>query len=495
MRTLAVIVVSLVAAVPSAALQRWDIGLSGNGVVVRAQAVETGRGRAPRVLVIGGMAGNDESVREVTRLIREVEDTPPGERPLDLIAIPLANPDADLLTFPPDGVAYRENPVSHALWRWVGVHAPDLVLVVGGADHGLAAALSGNSAAGIGRIPALRVPSARLDNIASVPPSEARTELERRLSRSPAELAEELSEVYGRDFDPITYLPGMALIGRMRMGHLSEVEPLAARYLGQDTLARASSLTLAGHLVFAELAERTGDDGYLALARRAADLGFDQDGAMRESMPFHGEMSDSFFMAAPLLSKTGKLTGDRRYFDMAVRHIDFMRELVLRADGLYRHSPLSEAAWSRGNAFPALGIALTLSDFPADHPEFGRIAELFQDHMAALSTYQDADGMWHEVIDYPGSYAEYSSTAMIGTAMLRGIRNGWLDATEYQPRVDAAWQAVLARTGSDGILVDVCESTNKQETLNDYLNRAAILDRDVRGGGMALIFATEMAGM
>jgi hypothetical protein len=79
--------------------------------------------------------------------------------------------------------------------------------------------------------------------------------------------------------------------------------------------------------------------------------------------------------------------------------------------------------------------------------------------------------------------------------MLRGIRNGWLDLAQYQPRVDAAWQAVLARTGSDGVLMDVCESTNKQETLNDYLNRAAILGRDVRGGGMALIFATELAGM
>jgi hypothetical protein len=44
-------------------------------------------------------------------------------------------------------------------------------------------------------------------------------------------------------------------------------------------------------------------------------------------------------------------------------------------------------------------------------------------------------------------------------------------------------------------LLDVCESTNKQRTLVDYLNRAAILDRDPRGGGMALIFATEMANL
>jgi hypothetical protein len=43
--------------------------------------------------------------------------------------------------------------------------------------------------------------------------------------------------------------------------------------------------------------------------------------------------------------------------------------------------------------------------------------------------------------------------------------------------------------------VDVCEGTGKQKSLLDYLNRAAILDRDPRGGAMALLFATEMAGL
>jgi rhamnogalacturonyl hydrolase YesR len=115
----------------------------------------------------------------------------------------------------------------------------------------------------------------------------------------------------------------------------------------------------------------------------------------------------------------------------------------------------------------------------------------FQDHMAALARFQDANGMWREVIDQRGSYYEYSATAMIATAMLRGIRHGWLDSAAYQPRVDLAWRAILARTGADGRLMDVCESTGKQKSLKDYLHRAAILDRDARGGAMALLFATE----
>jgi hypothetical protein len=84
---------------------------------------------------------------------------------------------------------------------------------------------------------------------------------------------------------------------------------------------------------------------------------------------------------------------------------------------------------------------------------------------------------------------------MIGTSMALGIRHGWLDATQYQRRVDAAWRAVVQRTGSDGSLLDVGESTNKQRSLEDYLRRAAITGREPRGGAMVMIFATELAGL
>ncbi len=316
----------------------------------------------------------------------------------------------------------------------------------------------------------------------------------------PLQLAEELGQYFGHDFNQLTYIPGMALIAQMRLGHVADVEKLAEPYLdtSRNLLSRASSLTLAGHLVFAELAERGDRENakrYVDLVRKAADLGFSKSGEMLESMPFHDEMSDSVFMATPLVVKAGKLTGERKYFDLAARHFAFMQKLVLRPDGLYRHSPLTDAAWGRGNAFPALGLALALSDFPKDHPAYQHMMAEFQQHMFVLGHFQDEDGMWHEVIDQPGSYAETSATAMIGIAMERGIRNGWLDPAAYQSRVNRAWAAVQARVGKDGQIVDVCESTNKQKTLEDYLHRAALLGPDPRGGAMAMLFATEMAGL
>jgi rhamnogalacturonyl hydrolase YesR len=229
---------------------------------------------------------------------------------------------------------------------------------------------------------------------------------------------------------------------------------------------------------------------------RAANSGFEENGTMREFMPLHGGWSDSLFMDMPILAAAGALSGERRYFDMAARHFAFMQAIVRRPDGLYRHQASTDAAWGRGNGFPALGLALTLSDFPTDHSSYRALLAAFQRHMSALAPLQDENGMFREVLDYPGAYPEYSGTSMIGTAMMRGIRKGWLDAATYQPIVDRAWRAILLRTTSDGRLFDVAESTGTRGlTQKDYLQRAAILDTDPRGGAFAMLFATEMTGV
>jgi unsaturated rhamnogalacturonyl hydrolase len=482
---------------PALRADTLDVGLTENGTVIEAAVAPGGSAALPTILLLGGLAGADDSAGSVKQELQAFEALKQDRRRFRLLAIPLANPDRASLSFPPMGIAYRENPESHALWRWIAIQAPDLVLIVGDQDFGLADALSQNAVAGVGRIPARRVPARRgiLESVKAIPRSEAHAEIERRLDRTPRQLAEKLAQYYGHDFDQVAYIQAIALIGQLRLGHQADVERLVAPFVdgSKDSLAKATSPTLAGHLVFADLADRTRDERYLRLVRKTADLGFTASGEMKESMPLHDEMSDSVFMACPILASAGKLTRESKYFDMAARHFSFMQNLCLRRDGLYRHSPLSEAAWGRGNAFPALGLAWTLTNFPREHPEFNRMVQAFQDHMTELARFQDANGTWREVIDQRGSYSEFSATAMIATAMLWGIKNGWLESTSYRPRIDLAWRAILARTGADGRLMDVCESTGKQKSLKDYLHRAAILDRDPRGGAMALLLATELA--
>ena len=176
--------------------------------------------------------------------------------------------------------------------------------------------------------------------------------------------------------------------------------------------------------------------------------------------------------------------------EAALAHLALMQKLCLRPDGLYRHSPLDEAAWGRGNAFPALGMALMISALPPAErakpiADFKRLAD-------ALLPFQTRNGMWRQVIDHPAAYEEFSATAMIAAAMHMGLREGWLKGARYKLAVERAWDGIKARTASDGKLMDVCESTGKQPKLEDYLRRTAIWDRDPRGGAMALFLAAEL---
>ncbi len=473
---------------------RMVVGLTRGRTAIEAISVAATAADASVVLIAGGLDGQTSAL--VTGEVNRYAAL--KKRPYRLLAIAQANPDKAQLIFPPAGRAYRDNPESHYLWRWIGMQAPDLVLLAGPEDFGLSEALSRNAVAGVGRIPARRVEASSV--LSSVPKrvskSEARLEIERRLARTPHQIAEQLAEYYGHEFNEPVYIPAMALIGRLRLGSITDVERLVSPFAdgSKDALLNATSSHLAGHLVFAELAERTGDARYIALVRKAADLGFTDSGAMKDAMPLHNEMSDAVFMGCPLLVKAGKLTHEGKYFDLALRHLEFMQKLCLRPDGIYRHSPLDQAAWARGNAFPALGLALTLSDLPRNDPAFDKMLGSYRSHMQALAPFQDENGMWRQVVDLPGSYPEFSATAMIAVAMLRGIRSGWLDAAQYQPRFDRAWRGLRTRISADGRLVDVCESTGKQPSLEDYLNRLAILDRDPRGGGMALLLATEIGG-
>jgi rhamnogalacturonyl hydrolase YesR len=99
--------------------------------------------------------------------------------------------------------------------------------------------------------------------------------------------------------------------------------------------------------------------------------------------------------------------------------------------------------------------------------------------------------MFGQVLNVPGSYQEFTVTCVLGYAMARAVRRGWLDAS-YRPTIDLAWQGVAERIDDAGGLVDCCTNTGVQENLQAYLDRPAIFGRDDRGGAMALWFAMEM---
>src|SRR5687768_9575433 len=148
---------AVLAAPPAAfAGERWTIGLTTAGAPIEAEVVAGRSASSPTVLLIGGLERPDPSSDAVAREAADFERRPLPQRPFRLITIARANPEGRRLVLPPSGVAYRENIESHVLWRWIGTHAPDLVLVTG-SDAGLVEALSQYALIDLGRMPARRV--------------------------------------------------------------------------------------------------------------------------------------------------------------------------------------------------------------------------------------------------------------------------------------------------------------------------------------------------
>ena len=511
-----------------------------------------------RILLIGGMKGRDKTLQSVitdAKWFYSKQKSGSAENEFLLSAIGTVNPHGigdkrdPRGGYPPKGRAYddRHNPEAGYLWRWLGMHAPDLVVVIRESpgkqgwvipkspltswlknklpnakfalesSDSLANQLVRNRPSETGSIPAVQFWSTESDKPLFLPqlikalrsspqrmkPSPARLALQRRLKRSPVQVAKQLSKTYGHDLRSVVYIPALALIARIRLSkltgdpsHLRDVERIVDPYVrGKKTNPRSGS-GLSGHLVFCELAQVSRGKKratYLKLARNSADLGLNQDGSPKKNMPFHVEMSDSVFMGGPILARVGALTGNKNYFTACVNHLRFMRKVDLRKDGIYRHSPLDQAAWGRGNGFPAIGVAMCLTHFPKDHPHRSELIREFRNHMISLAKYQDPNGCWHQVIDKPASYRELTSTCMITFAMVRGMRLKVLDEKTYEPIVQRAWYAIKTRVRADGRLVDVCTGTGKQQSLRAYYDRPAILGPDARGGAMALLVSTELA--
>jgi len=85
-----------------------------------------------------------------------------------------------------------------------------------------------------------------------------------------------------------------------------------------------------------------------------------------------------------------------------------------------------------------------------------------------------------------------SVTCMVGYALARGIRKGWLD-NSFMPALEKTWSAAKKRISDNGDLVDVCSGTGFQQKRSDYIYRKAEYGYDDRGGSMAIWFSTEMA--
>ena len=318
-----------------------------------------------------------------------------------------------------------------------------------------------------------------------------------RLERDPLAIARVLASRYPGTAS-ISYIPALSWSNTLRVATIANLADLRHR-VDQQTAPwridhkdlfgpRIQLTSVAGALIFADLA-RTGDATSTPLAIQGAEAASAVTAG--EVYEYGQGWTDDMFMATAILARTATLPGRGRDLDLASRMLIAYASRLQRPDGLFVHAVNGPVAWGRGNGFAAFGLVEALTALPRNDPSRTPLLEIYRRHMAAVRGQPAPDGMWREVIDEPGSYREETATAMLLTAMARGIRLGWLDAS-YKPTVERAWSGLAAHVADDGTVIDVCTSTGAGPTRRYYLDRAAITGADDRGGAMALDAALEM---
>jgi rhamnogalacturonyl hydrolase YesR len=445
--------------------------------------------------------------------------------------------------YPPEDGFFGDalNPESRYLWRWIGLSAPDLVLeieegqaVVWEANavatvpgrmldaaeaspaDSLIAALGEGEPSGLAPIPALRLTTtadalegelARLVSAIGsfVQRSPARQALETRRGRSPMEIARLLGRTYGYVLDPVIYTQGVAISGRLRLAELeneagwgepdstpSEVATVIEDYASGQKTAFGDSpggSHLAGLVWCDELSAATDDPRYTAMLIDAADR-YRSDGPGKPPPPSDDNFrTEDMFFTSAILGRAFAESGKTEYIDMAAQ---FLADAdTQKDDGLFMHCQGADWNWGRSNGFAALGLSELLTYMPESHELRPGLLEAHVKHLEAMLPLQQPDGTWLQMLDYPGSYHEMSVTCMVGYAIARGVRLGWL-GDGFSEALERAWYAAAERIDNNGGLVDVCTGTGVQTSTKEYLDRPAEFGFDHRGGSMALWFAVEV---
>lgn len=306
---------------------------------------------------------------------------------------------------------------------------------------------------------------------------------------SPGEIGKRVAENFVvRQFDfetnpdrqVIIYPEVCAWYGSLSVAELTHDTNLEARLIKKfDPLLAPGTphISTAAHVdyrVFGvvplEIYKVTKDSKYLKLGLSLADKQWERttdDGITAEARYW----IDDMYMITAVQVQAFRATGDTKYLDRAALTMSAYLDKLQQTNGLFFHAPDSKFYWGRGNGWVAAGMTELLISLPKDHPRRARVLDGYRKMMAALLQYQGEDGLWRQLIDHPEAWPETSGTGMFAFAMVTGVKNGWLDATEYGPAARRAWLGLVKYLDKDANVGNVCEGTNKGYSVEYYLAR------------------------
>lgn len=224
-----------------------------------------------------------------------------------------------------------------------------------------------------------------------------------------------------------------------------------------------------------------------------------EDGTLARNRPQPNTLwLDDLYMSVPALAQMGKWTGDRRYYDDAVKQIiRFSERMFDKTHNLYLHGwvtgmqPHPAFFWGRANGWAVLAMAELLDVLPEDHPGRDTVLQQFRQHVQGIASRQSGVGLWHQLLDRNDTYLETSATAIFTHCIAKAINRGWLDPIAYGPVAMLGWNAVTTKVNAQGQVEGVCVGTGMAFDPAFYVHRPVNVFA-AHGYGPVLLAGAEM---
>jgi len=221
-----------------------------------------------------------------------------------------------------------------------------------------------------------------------------------------------------------------------------------------------------GGAAYAQAAEWTGDatisqavNGLLQWIRNKAPRS--ADGILYHVFNSQEMWSDGFNGAPPFLAAMG-------FYDEALAQIEGFRKRLWNPgvkllshiwdDGKVQFKDAE--FWGGGNGWSAAGLTRVIRSLPPDRQrDRDALASFARDIIDGCLKHQRPDGLFHDVVDRPGTFVETNLAQMLAFAIYEGVAGGWIPA-EYRANADKMRAAARTKMDGFGYVQGVCGAPN-----------------------------------
>lgn len=208
--------------------------------------------------------------------------------------------------------------------------------------------------------------------------------------------------------------------------------------------------------------------------------------------------ADDAYMGIPALAETGRMTGDRAWFDDAVKQVALMSEKLFNPQlGLYAHGwnannpDAPRFYWGRASGWIVVAMCDLLDVLPKDHPGREAVLKQLRAVLHGVAEYQSGSGLWHQMVDRNDSYLETSASAMFTYGLAHAVNEGWISPTTYGSIAQAGWCGLMTRVNAQGQVEGTCVGTTFAGDMVYYYNRPASV-KALHGYGPTILAGVEI---